>query len=166
MTEGGIDGATERSPHPRRTDGGTGGGTSDGCQAVAARSGEAGSGSTALLEVALCRDNLMAAYRRVVRNKGAAGIDGVTVDDLWDHCKAHWSSIRRQLLDGTYRPAPVRQVGIPKPDGGRRTLGIPTVLDRLIQQALVQVLTPLLDPAFSADSYGIARSIPGARPAG
>ncbi|MDZ7748911.1 MAG: group II intron reverse transcriptase/maturase [Halofilum sp. (in: g-proteobacteria)] len=96
----------------------------------------------------------MEAYRRVVRNAGAPGVDGVTVDDLWDWCHAHWSSIRRQLLEGTYRPAPVRQVLIPKPGGGRRTLGIPTVGDRLIQQALVQVLTPILDPTFSGDSYG------------
>ena len=154
MTEGGIDGAVERPPHPRRADGGTVGGTGDGCQAATARSGEAGSGSTALLEAALCRDNLMEAYRRVVRNAGAPGVDGVTVDDLWDWCHAHWSSIREQLLEGTYRPAPVRQVLIPKPGGGRRILGIPTVGDRLIQQALVQVLTPILDPTFSGDSYG------------
>jgi RNA-directed DNA polymerase len=154
MIEAGIDGAVETPPHPRKADGGTVGGPGDGCQAVAARSGDAGSGSTALLEAALCRDNLMAAYRRVVRNKGAAGIDGVSVDELWDHCKAHWSSIRRQLLEGTYRAAPVRQVLIPKPGGGRRPLGIPTALDRLIQQALVQVLPPILDPTFSGDSYG------------
>ena len=154
MTEAGIGEAVERPPHPRRADGGTVGGTGDGCQTVTARSGEAGSGSTALLEAALCRENLMEAYRRVVRNAGAPGIDGVTVDALWDHCKSHWPSIRRQLLEGTYRPSRVRQVLIPKPGGGRRTLGIPTVLDRLIQQALVQVLTPILDPTFSGDSYG------------
>ncbi len=154
MTDAGIDEATEMSPHPRKADGGTVGGTGDGCQTDTARSGQAGSESTALLEAALCRDNLMTAYRRVVRNKGSAGIDGVTVDELWDHCKAHWSSIRRQLLEGAYRPAPVRQVLIPKSGGGRRVLGIPTVIDRLIQQALVQVLTPILDPIFSTDSYG------------
>lgn len=154
MTEGGMDEAAERSPHPRKTGGGTVGGTGDGCQADTARSGWAGSGSTALLEAALCRENLMEAHRRVVRNRGAPGVDGMTVDELWDHCKVHWPSIRQQLMDGTYRPAPVRQVLIPKPGGGRRALGIPTVLDRLIQQALVQVLTPILDPTFSADSYG------------
>ena len=154
MTEGGIAEAVERPPHPRRADGGTVGSTGDGCQADTVRSGEAGSGSTALLEAALCRDNLMAAYQRLVRNAGAPGVDGVSVDDLWDWCHAHWSSIRQQLLDGTYRPSPVRQVLIPKPGGGRRALGIPTVVDRLIQQALVQVLTPILDPTFSGDSYG------------
>jgi retron-type reverse transcriptase len=83
----------------------------------------------------------MEAYRRVVRNAGAAGIDGVTVDELWTYCQTHWPSVRAQLLDGSYRPSPVRQVLIPKAGGGRRPLGIPTVLDRLIQQALVQVLT-------------------------
>lgn len=154
MTEEGIGGAVERPPHPPRTGGGTAGGRGDGCQADTACSGSSGSGSTALLEAALCRDNLMEAHRRVVRNGGAPGIDGMTVDELWDHCKVHWPSIRQQLMDGTYRPAPVRQVLIPKPGGGRRALGIPTVLDRLIQQALVQVLTPILDPTFSADSYG------------
>lgn len=154
MAEGGIGEAVERPPHPRRTGGGTAGGTGDGCQAATARSGEAGSESTALLEAVLCRDNLMEAYRRVVRNRGAAGIDGMNVDELWAHCKAHWPSIRQQLLEGTYRPAPVRQVLIPKPGGGRRALGIPTVVDRLIQQALVQVLTPIVEPTFSGDSYG------------
>jgi RNA-directed DNA polymerase len=126
----------------------------DGCQADTARSGQAGSGSTALLEAVLCRENLMEAYRRVVRNAGAPGIDGVTVDELWTYCQTHWSSVRLRLLDGSYRPAPVRQVLIPKAGGGRRPLGIPTVLDRLIQQALVQVLTPILEPTFSGDSYG------------
>ncbi|UEX77310.1 group II intron reverse transcriptase/maturase [Sediminicurvatus halobius] len=118
------------------------------------RSRRAGSESTALLEAALCRENLMAAYRRVVRNKGAAGIDGVTVDELWAYCQAHWPSIRERLLEGRYRPSPVREVRIPKPGGGSRALGIPTVIDRLIQQALVQVLSPILDPTFSGDSYG------------
>jgi len=154
MTEGGMDEVIERSPHRPKAGGGTAGDRDDGCQADTARSGEAGSGSTALLEAALCRENLMEAHRRVVRNRGAAGVDGMSVDALWDHCKLHWPLIRQQLMDGTYRPAPVRQVVIPKPGGGRRVLGIPSVVDRLIQQALVQVLTPLLDPAFSTDSYG------------
>jgi len=164
MTEAGLDEAAEMPPHPRKTDGGTVGGTGDGGQADTARSGETGSGSTALLETALCRDNLMEAYRRVVRNKGAAGIDGMNVDQLWPYCQAHWASIRQQLLQGTYRPSPVRQVLIPKAGGGRRVLGIPTVLDRLIQQALVQVLTPIFDPMFSSESYGFrpGRSAHGA----
>lgn len=154
MTEAGIGEAVEIPPHPRKTGGGTAGGTGDGCQADTARSGDPGSESTALLEAALCRENLMEAYRRVVRNGGAPGVDGVTVEQLWDYCQRHWAAIRQQLEAGTYRPQPVRQVLIPKPGGGSRALGIPTVIDRLIQQALVQVLTPILDPTFSGDSYG------------
>jgi len=107
-----------------------------------------------LMEQVVCRENMLAAYQRVVRNKGAAGVDGMTVDQLGDFCKAHWEGVREQLLGGTYRPQPVRQVEIPKPGGGIRTLGIPTVLDRLIQQALHQVLCPIFDPTFSQHSYG------------
>jgi hypothetical protein len=107
-----------------------------------------------LMEQVVCRENMLAAYQRVVRNKGAAGVDGMTVDQLADFCEAHWEGVREQLLNGTYRPQPVREVQIPKPNGGVRTLGIPTVLDRLIQQALHQVLCPIFDPTFSQHSYG------------
>jgi group II intron reverse transcriptase/maturase len=108
-----------------------------------------------LMEQVVCRENMLAAYRRVVRNKGAAGVDGLTVQQLWGFCQAHWEGVREQLLSGTYRPQPVRKVEIPKPGGaGMRMLGIPTVLDRLIQQALLQVLTPLFDPTFSEHSFG------------
>jgi RNA-directed DNA polymerase len=107
-----------------------------------------------LMEQVVCRRNMLAACQRVVRNKGAAGVDGMAVDQLADFCKAHWEGIRDQLLGGTYRPQPVRQVEIPKPGGGVRTLGIPTVLDRMIQQALLQVLTAIFDPTFSQHSYG------------
>jgi RNA-directed DNA polymerase len=100
------------------------------------------------------RDNMMAAFRRVLSNKGASGVDGMTVDQLEGYLKEHWPRIREELLDGTYIPQPVLKVEIPKPDGGRRTLGIPTVVDRLIQQALHQQLTPLYDPHFSESSYG------------
>jgi len=107
------------------------------------------------MEEALCRENLLAAHRRVVRNGGAPGVDGVTVDDLMPYCREHWPRIREELLGGRYRPQPVRRVEIPKPDGkGTRILGIPTVLDRMIQQALLQVLHPIFDPTFSDDSYG------------
>jgi len=108
-----------------------------------------------LMEQVVCRENMFAAYRRVVRNKGAAGVDGMTVHELWGFCQTHWEDVRAQLLGGTYRPQPVRKVEIPKPGGtGMRTLGIPTVLDRLIQQALGQVLTPIFDPTFSEHSFG------------
>ncbi len=107
-----------------------------------------------LMERVTARDNVIAAYRKVKRNKGSAGIDGMTVDDLPSFLKQHWLSIRDTLLDGSYRPKPVKQVLIPKPGGGDRKLGIPTVLDRLIQQALLQILQPEWDKTFSHFSYG------------
>jgi len=113
-----------------------------------------GTGSGSLLAAALTRENLQRAWRRVRANKGSAGVDGLDIDQTARHLKAAWPEIRSRLLRGTYRPSPVRRVRIPKPDGGQRELGIPTVTDRLIQQALLQVLQPLLDPTFSEHSYG------------
>ena len=110
--------------------------------------------SEELLEAVLERGNLAKALKRVEGNRGAAGIDGMKVEELRPYLKENWLAIRERLLSGTYEPKPVRRVGIPKPDGGKRQLGIPTVLDRFIQQALLQVLTPLFDPRFSANSYG------------
>jgi RNA-directed DNA polymerase len=107
-----------------------------------------------LLEMILGRDNMMAGLRRVEANKGAPGVDGMLVEQLRAYLKAHWPCIKEDLLAGRYRPAPVRGVEIPKPGGGKRLLGIPTVLDRLIQQAMHQVLMPLFDPGFSNSSYG------------
>jgi RNA-directed DNA polymerase len=107
-----------------------------------------------LLEMILGRDNMMAALRRVEANTGAPGVDGMPVEQLRAYLKAHWPRIKEDLLAGRYRPAPVRGVEIPKPGGGKRLLGIPTVLDRLIQQAMHQVLMPLFDPGFSNSSYG------------
>ena len=109
---------------------------------------------SALLEAALTRENLRQALKRVRANKGAAGVDGLDIDQTSRHLVTMWPSIRERLLRGTYRPSPVRRVLIPKPDGGQRELGIPTVTDRLIQQALLQVLQPILDPTFSEHSYG------------
>jgi len=109
--------------------------------------------TTSLMEVVVERDNLKLAYQRVVENKGAAGVE-LAVSELKDHLKRHWPRIRARLLAGVYQPQPVRRVDIPKPQGGVRTLGIPTVVDRLIQQALHQVLQPLFEPTFSAASYG------------
>ena len=112
------------------------------------------SSTQAVMEVICSRENMRAALGRVLANKGAAGVDGMTVHDLKGHLKAHWPRIRAELLSGTYRPMPVRRVEIPKPDGGVRKLGIPTVVDRLIQQAVLHVLTPLWEPTFSEHSYG------------
>lgn len=107
-----------------------------------------------LLTAVLARVNMQQAWKRVRANKGAAGIDGLGIDETAERLMWEWPAIREQLLRGTYRPQPVRRVTIPKPDGGERELGIPTVTDRLIQQALLQVLQPLLDPTFSQHSYG------------
>src|SRR5471032_1283719 len=115
---------------------------------------EPGDTGSALLEAVLTRENLKRAFRRVRAYKGAAGVDGLDIDQTSRHLVSAWPAIREQLLKGTYRPSPVRRVTIPKPDGGERELGIPTVTDRLIQQALLQVLQPVLDPTFSEHSYG------------
>lgn len=106
------------------------------------------------MEEIISRDNMMAAYSRVVSNKGAPGVDDMPVTALKGFLQAEWPRIKEELLAGTYRPQPVRKVEIPKPGGGTRMLGIPTVLDRLIQQAVHQVLNPLFDPGFSTCSYG------------
>ncbi len=109
--------------------------------------------STLMTEV-LDKENLKRALERVKRNKGAPGIDGMTVDELSAHLKAHWPSIRAQLVAGSYCPQPVRRVEIPKPDGRKRLLGIPTVIDRFIQQALAQVVQRQWEPHFHPNSYG------------
>ncbi len=111
-------------------------------------------GEDKVLERVLERGNLAKALKRVEENRGAAGVDGMSVSELRSYLKEHWLAIRERLLGGTYKPKPVKRVEIPKPDGGKRQLGIPTVLDRFIQQALLQALTPLFDPGFSKSSYG------------
>lgn len=108
----------------------------------------------ALLARVLERENLQRALKRVRQNKGAPGIDGMSVDELPEHLKHHWPKIKAELLAGRYRPQPVRRVEIPKPDGCKRQLGIPTVLDRFIQQAIAQVVTQQWEPHFHPDSYG------------
>jgi len=107
-----------------------------------------------LMEAICASDNIEAALRAVVRNKGAPGVDGITVKQLPGMLKARWSEIEDQLLQGRYPPQPVLRVKIPKPDGGMRNLGIPTVIDRVIQQAILQRLQPQWDPTFSEHSYG------------
>lgn len=122
-------------------------------EAFCPRHATGGTGS-ALLQSALTTENLRRAFKRVRANKGAAGVDGLDINQTSRLLTTEWPHIREQLLSGTYRPKPVRRVTIPKPDGGERELGIPTVTDRLIQQALLQVLQPILDPTFSEHSYG------------
>ncbi|MDX5322525.1 MAG: group II intron reverse transcriptase/maturase [Exiguobacterium sp.] len=107
-----------------------------------------------LMEQILSRENLIRALNRVVRNKGSHGVDGMPVQNLRAHVIEHWDTMKVELLSGTYQPQPVRRVEIPKPDGGVRLLGIPTVMDRFIQQAIAQVLSSIYDPTFSDHSYG------------
>ena len=122
-------------------------------EAICPRHDTTSTGS-ALLRAVLTRENLKRAFKRVKANKGASGVDGLDIIQTGRYLVTAWPEIRGQLLSGTYRPSPVRRVTIPKPDGGERELGIPTVTDRLIQQALLQVLQPILDPTFSERSYG------------
>jgi RNA-directed DNA polymerase len=133
-------------------------------EATLARRAQTHWGAGDLLCQALARENMVMAWKRVKANKGGAGVDGRTVQATGEYLKDAWPEIRKRLLDGSYRPEPVRRVGIPKAGGGVRELGIPTVVDRLIQQALLQVLQPLIDPTFSEHSHGFrpGRSAHGA----
>src|ERR1700688_1754818 len=107
-----------------------------------------------LMGAVVTDETRMRSLEAVKRNKGAAGIDRMTTKELENHLQAHWEKIRVKLLEGTYVPSPVRRVEIPKASGGTRTLGIPTVQDRFIQQLLLQGLTPIFEPGFSEHSYG------------
>jgi RNA-directed DNA polymerase len=127
---------------------------SRGVEVDPATGGRTKSEDRATMERAVERANVRLAYQRVVRNKGAAGVDGVTVAEFRDWLVVHWPSVKKALLEGRYLPRAVRRVDIPKPSGGVRTLGIPTLVDRLIQQALHQVLSPQFEPTFSSRSYG------------
>jgi RNA-directed DNA polymerase len=123
-------------------------------EAPTAANGNGHPGNDRLMERVVERGNLKAALKRVRQNKGSPGIDGMTVEELLPWLVENWEVVRAQLLDGTYQPAPVREQEIPKSGGGVRKLGIPTVLDRLIQQAVLQVLQPMFDPTFSKHSHG------------
>jgi len=155
MSERGAGEKVEKPEQPRKVGDGIAEDTGAARHADTACRESAGDEASMLLEEVLRRENLTEAYKRVVRNKGAAGVDGVTVHELKAYLAEHWARIREDLLSGNYRPQPVRRVEIPKPGGkGTRMLGIPTVMDRLIQQALLQALTPIFDPTFSDASYG------------
>ena len=130
-------------------------GRGTGAELLAAEHGtESPAGSERLMEVICERENLKEALKRVKSNQGGPGIDGMTVGELPGYLKEHWLEIREQLLTGAYKPRPVKRVEIPKPDGGVRKLGIPTVLDRFVQQAVSQVLGRRWDRTFSEHSYG------------
>ena len=107
-----------------------------------------------MIEQILDRENLAEAWKRVKANKGSAGIDNMSINEFPALCREHWPRINADLMAGNYHPAPVRRVLIPKPDGSKRPLGIPTVLDRMIQQAVAQVISPLFEAGFSPNSYG------------
>jgi len=155
MDEIGVDRRAEMPEDSRKVAGGTGEKKEREQQASTAVKEKTQPEAERLLEEVLRRENMLKALRRVRSNKGAPGIDGMTVEELVPYLKAEWPRIREELLKGTYRPKPVRQVEIPKPNGnGLRPLGIPTVLDRMIQQAILQVLTPIFDLHFSNSSYG------------
>ncbi|HMM67299.1 MAG TPA: reverse transcriptase domain-containing protein [Dokdonella sp.] len=126
-----------------------------GAESITAAAGQTKAEVSRLMEAVTERSNLWSAYQIVVRNGGAPGVDGLTVGSFKDWLKMHWTSVKTALLTGQYLPSAVRSVDIPKPSGGVRTLGIPTVLDRLIQQALLQALQPIVEPTFSASSYGL-----------
>ena len=107
-----------------------------------------------LLEEIISKENMTLAYERVKSNKGASGVDGITVDEIDEYLKENWADIREKIRKRKYQPQPVRRVEIPKPNGGVRNLGIPTVIDRIIEQAIAQKLIPITEPYFSEYSYG------------
>ena len=111
-----------------------------------------------LIDELLSKDNLLLAHKKVVSNKGASGIDGISVEELWEFCQKNWNAIKTQITNGTYVPNPVKKVEIPKAGGGKRKLGIPCVIDRLILQALNQILTPIFEVGFAENSYGFRPS--------
>jgi RNA-directed DNA polymerase len=155
MSERDADQKAEKPERRRRVGGGTAESKHAAHQADTACNEHTEDRIPVTLEKVLCRENMLRAYQRVLSNQGAPGVDGMTVDELMPMLRKRWDAIRKELLDGTYQPAPVRKVEIPKPGGkGVRTLGIPTVLDRLIQQALYQALQAWYDVRFSDHSFG------------
>lgn len=164
MREGDPASKAETPERPEAAGGGTTEDHGFAGQARTAHEEPSGDETQMLIQEVLRRENVFRAYKRVVRNGGAPGIDGITVEQLGAHCREDWERIRKEILDGTYVPQPIRKVEIPKPDGGTRTLGIPTAMDRMIQQAVMQVVHPIFDPAFSDNSFGFrpGRSAHGA----
>lgn len=150
-------GADSRAGMPERRQSGAAGSRlcmADERQNATVTEGTIGSTTATLMEEVLRRENLQKALKRVRSNKGAPGVDGMTVEDLPGYLKDEWPRLREELLSATYEPKPVRVVEIPKPSGGKRMLGIPTVLDRMIEQAILQVIGPIFEPTFSDASFG------------
>ena len=168
MDEADADSMAEMPEPHRKVAAGSREGTAEVRQTSAAGKEEASSETTTLMEQVVGRENLKRALKRVLANKGAPGTDGMTVEKLTPYLKVHWPRLRGELLESRYVPKSVRAVDIPKPGGGTRRLGVPTVLDRFVQQAVLQVLTPVFDPAFSESSFGYrpGRSAQGAVAAG
>jgi RNA-directed DNA polymerase len=154
MNHGDVEGRVAISGAAKSGSGRKSRGGGDGASKVTAKRGRSHPETLQLMEAVVERENMKTAWLRVKGNKGAAGVDGMSVDALLPSLREHWPTIKEDLLADRYQPSPVRQVEIPKPGGGMRQLGIPTVLDRLIQQALHQVLQPIFDPGFSDSSYG------------
>ena len=154
MSERGADSMAEMPEAPQRVADGIRKSMGQERQAFTAKTEKSFTRGGKLMEEVIGRENLKEALKRVKANRGAAGVDGMTVDELMPLLKEQWPRLRTELLGGSYVPKPVRGVDIPKPDGGTRRLGIPTVVDRFIQQAILQVLTPMIDPTFSESSYG------------
>src|ERR1039458_1661811 len=150
-----VDSRTEMSGTSTRGSGRNPQGLAGCASSLTARIENSNQKTSQLMEAVVERENMFKALRQVEANKGSAGFDGVCVDALRANLREHWPRIKEELLDGRYQPQPVRKVEIPKPGGkGMRQLGIPTVMDRLIQQALNQVMQPIFDPDFSESSYG------------
>ncbi|TGN49417.1 group II intron reverse transcriptase/maturase, partial [Pseudomonas aeruginosa] len=126
----------------------------DGVEIDTVASGRTKAEMSLTMDAVISRENLMLAYQRVVENKGAAGVDNLSVLELKPWLKQYWPSVKSTLMAGSYLPRAIRKVDIPKPNGDVRTLGIPTVADRFIQQAIAQALTPYVEPTFSKSSYG------------
>ncbi|MDQ6598020.1 reverse transcriptase domain-containing protein [Bacillus salipaludis] len=110
-----------------------------------------------LINKVIANENLWNAYEKVKSNKGAPGVDGITVYQLKSHMEKYLQPLKQKLMEGTYQPQPVKRVAIPKPDGSKRYLGIPCVLDRVVQQAILQVIEPIIDPYFSENSFGFRK---------
>jgi RNA-directed DNA polymerase len=155
MYERDADTGAEMPKRTRETSGGTAHSPTLRASSVPTWGEEAGDDGSTLMDEILRHDNLIAAYRRVVRNDGAPGVDGMTVDDLGKLPRGYFTRIWKEMRNATYKPQPVRRVEIPKPDGkGTRMLGIPTVRDRVIQQAILQRLQAIFEPTFSDGSFG------------